>query len=86
MDWSTIFDSTWVSNFWAGFNKTINDWIGFTPGWTQTQGALTPFFMFLIALAILGMILRMIHQITSDPGIVEDNSGESSHGNSFRDA
>jgi hypothetical protein len=87
MDWSTVFDSTFVSNFWSEFNGTIGKWIGFSgSGLYAVSGVLIPFFAFMIALAILGRVLVMIHKITSDSVTDEVDSGESSHGSSFRDA
>jgi hypothetical protein len=87
MNWGDVFNSTFVSNFWAEFNGTIGKWIGFSgSGLYAVSGVLIPFFAFMIALAVLGRVLVMIHKITSDSVTDEVDSGESSHGSSFRDA
>ncbi len=86
MDWTTVFNSTWVTNFWTEFNAVINSWIGYNPGWTQTMGVLVPFVMFLFALEVVRRMILMVRKITSGAastqGLVEDDA----EGTNYRDA
>lgn len=86
----SLFDPIWVTNFWSEFNSVIASWIGMptgpNPGGPGTVGVLVPFFLFIIALAVVARMIMMVHKISA--GVDGDGGAESEGGSptEYRDA